>query len=190
MLDNAYPALRYMQGTDATCLFSSFASALHFGGLRITAEKIAAMAPCFSMTAENGKEAWAALKSFMLMDCSDLVPRTVYGVSFNVFNDISVYPTVLQLVAKDGNQQHAVTIVGKMVFDSNVPRALPLTKATMDYCCSSDDQASEFYKIYTGVRFEEPEEKKNKVWRVDEVAAKCRSKQLKRKRREQQYVIK
>ena len=69
--------------------------------------------------------------------------------------DISTFPTVLQLQADDSSIQHAVTIVGKLVFDSNCPHALLLNQATLDYCCSSDDQPSHYSEVYRGYRFNE-----------------------------------
>ena len=72
---------------------------------------------------------------------------------FHNFMDTSTFPTFLQLHADDGGIQHAVPIVGKLVCDSNCAHALLLNQATIDYCCSSDDQPSHYSHIYGGYRF-------------------------------------
>jgi len=57
---------------------------------------------------------------------------------FNLFTDISCYPTIIGLRGKDGSSNHAVTVVGVFVFDSNVPYAQKLSLNFLDWCCSSD----------------------------------------------------
>jgi len=49
-----------------------------------------------------------------------------------------------------------------MIFDCNCPKALPLNKKSLDYCCSSDDVEGTFQRVYKGYRFEEPHNKKKK----------------------------
>ena len=36
--------------------------------------------------------------------------------------------------------QYCVTVVGKLVFDSNIPVVLPLTREKIDYCCTNGDK--------------------------------------------------
>jgi hypothetical protein len=83
--------------------------------------------------------------------------------SHNILSNISEYPTVLTLEALDGGTQHAITVVGKLIFDSNCERALPLNMNSLDYCCSTDKLKGTFYRVFKGYRFMEPIEKKHKV---------------------------
>ena len=55
----------------------------------------------------------------MQMACSKEIDST-----FDILNDRSIYPTVVQLQAGDGGMQHAITVVGQLIFDSNCVRAL------------------------------------------------------------------
>ena len=48
--------------------------------------------------------------------------------------DISTFPTLLQLAGFFGGIQHCVTIVGKFIFDRNIPFALPFTHDNLDCC--------------------------------------------------------
>ena len=68
------------------------------------------------------------------------------------------FPTVLALEAVDGGTQHAITTVGKLIFDSNCEQALPLTKKSLDYCCLSDDKEGAYHKVLRGYRFMEKQE--------------------------------
>ena len=44
-------------------------------------------------------------------------------------------------------EDHCVTLYGKWIFDSNFSNALPLTKESLDLCCSSDDSKEFFVKV-------------------------------------------
>ena len=62
--------------------------------------------------------------------------------------------------------QHAIITVGKLIFDSNREQALPLTKKSLDYCCSLDDKEGAYHKVHRGYRFMEKQEKNDnrKKW--------------------------
>jgi hypothetical protein len=154
-----------MQEGDFTCLFSSFASAMHYVGLEDVAAVVAADAAKYSANSEEGTNNWKALLKIMETKCGWLEPRKLYGSGFEILEDISEYPTLVALEAEDGGTQHAITVVGKIIFDSNCARGLPLTKDSLDYCCSSDEVVGAYKKVYKGYRFLEPEGKKKKVWR-------------------------
>ena len=66
----------------------------------------------------------------------------------NLLADVSDFPTVAILWATDGGIEHAVTVVGNWVFDSNLDRALPLSKGALDWCC-----VSEYKGVYWAMRF-------------------------------------
>ena len=47
-------------------------------------------------------------------------------------------PMVAIMLGADGGAQHAVTIVQDLIFDSNLKRALKLTKESLDWCCNCE----------------------------------------------------
>jgi len=155
MLDERYPRLEYMQEGHTTCLFSSFASALCFLGLTDTARKISEAARAFSMDSAQGINNWNGLLQLMAKECKWLQPVKIHGKVFDVMKDISQFPTVMSLEAVDGGTQHAITVVGCMIFDSNCERALALTKRNLDYCCSTDDLPGNYKRVHKGYRFKE-----------------------------------
>ena len=54
--------------------------------------------------------------------------------------EISPYPTLILLKYFLGDIQHCVTVVGKWIFDSNFPFAVPLAKDNLSYCCIDDNE--------------------------------------------------
>jgi hypothetical protein len=164
MLDERFPIVKYMQQGESTCLFSSFASALHYIGLKETAAEIASEASEWSANQVGGIFNWNALLHLMKRSCAWLQPRKIKGNMFDVLKDASEYPTLLQLKAKDGGIQHAITVVGGLIFDSNCERAIPLNKKSLDYCCSTDNQQGCYQQVYHGYRFVEEPTKKIKIW--------------------------
>ena len=167
-LDSRYPKCEYMQEGAFTCLFSSFASALHYLGIRDTAQVVASAANSFSSNSEGGFENWKALLRIMEKECRWLEPRKLFGSTFDILNDVSEYPAVVSLEAEDGGTQHAITVVGRIIFDSNCQRGLPLTRESLNYCCSSDEMKGVYKKVYTGYRFSEPAQKTKNSGHIQE----------------------
>ena len=61
---------------------------------------------------------------------------------------------IAQLQGNDGKDDHAVTIARRLVFDSNMVHALPLTRETLDICCRSDENETDiFEKVVHARRF-------------------------------------
>ena len=56
---------------------------------------------------------------------------------------ISSYPTLMQLKDFIGWIHHCVTVVGKWIFDSNLPFVLPLTNENLEYFCINDNKKKE-----------------------------------------------
>jgi len=154
--------LQYLQKNKKTCLFSSFASALHFLGLEKSAQDVQNKALEYSSdSSKGGLDIWKGLSDTMEKTCSWLVPDNV-GTHFDIFNDLSEYPTAVCLEDMDGNIQHAVTIVGALIFDANCQRALPLNKKSLDYCCASDEKEGRYNRVLKGFRFKEQQCAKRK----------------------------
>jgi hypothetical protein len=51
------------------------------------------------------------------------------------------------LLANDSKTDHAVAISGKWIFDSNLDYALPLSKDSLDLCCSNDKNKNQFVGV-------------------------------------------
>ena len=55
-----------------------------------------------------------------------------------------------------GNVNHAISVVGSWIFDSNYERALVLNKASLDMICApyvGEEQTARFEKVYYAVRY-------------------------------------
>jgi len=89
---------------------------------------------------------------------------TVFFNKVNVrpLTDLSDYPTAMTLRGTDGGIHHAITTVGKWVFDANCAHALPLCRDSLNYCCSGSFCEGEFYGVFHVVRFSETKNKKQK----------------------------
>ena len=61
--------------------------------------------------------------------------------------------SVLILCGSDGSVNHAVTVVGTWVFDSNVAYAQPLTLPLLDWCCSTDTVRADFVQVHYAMLF-------------------------------------
>ena len=55
-----------------------------------------------------------------------------------------------------GNVNHAISVVGSWIFDSNYEWALVLNKASLDMICApsvGEEQAAKLEKVYYAVRY-------------------------------------
>jgi hypothetical protein len=148
------PIVKYRQHGAYSCLFSSVASALYFLGLHKSALHMSECASEYLSDSYKGLDVWPALLREMKKCCKKLQARKIKSViTYNIFENISEYPRVLQLQDKDGNTQHAVTIVGNFIFDANCAQALDLTRDNLDYCCSTDAIESTFLGVFYGYEF-------------------------------------
>ena len=55
--------------------------------------------------------------------------------------------SLAQLVGSDGSSDHAVTTVGRLVFDAAESHALPLTRAALDRCVGCDRTGATFSHV-------------------------------------------
>ena len=64
-----------------------------------------------------------------------------------ILEDISANVTLVQLMDSLGNVNHAISVVGSWIFDSNYERSLILNKASLDMICApsvGEEQAAKF----------------------------------------------
>ena len=75
---------------------------------------------------------------------------------YKIFEDISANFTLVQLMDSLVNVNHAISVVGSWIFDSNYERALVLNRASLDMICApsvGEEQDSMFEKVYYAVRY-------------------------------------
>jgi hypothetical protein len=82
----------------------------------------------------------------------------------SILNNISCYPTLINLEALDGGSNHAIAVVGRWIFDSNAQYAQQLSLPVLDWCCSSDSVRSKFHAVKSAMRFFSP--KPRQQWRL------------------------
>ena len=64
--------------------------------------------------------------------------------------NITANVTLVQLMDPLGNVNHAISVVGSWIFDSNYERALVLNKESLDVICApsiGEKQAARFEKV-------------------------------------------
>ena len=75
---------------------------------------------------------------------------------YDILENISANVTLVQLVDSLGNVNHAITVVGSWIFESNYERALVLNKESLDMICApsiGEEQAARFENVYYAVRY-------------------------------------
>jgi hypothetical protein len=135
------PAVRFPQGKHDTCIYSSFASALHFCGARSAANHIKHVAVRDS--GSDPRTVFGRLAVQVTTTTVRFLQQRRIPSSFNFRNDLDESMILVgSLVASDGSVNHAVTITGGWVFDSNEDVAFPLTKEALDVCTQSEGEAT------------------------------------------------
>ena len=56
---------------------------------------------------------------------------------YKILDDISENVTLVQLMDSLGNVNHAISVVGNWIFESNYEKALVLNRASLDMICTS-----------------------------------------------------
>ena len=85
---------------------------------------------------------------------------------YKILEDISKHVTIVQLMYSLGNVNHAISVVGKWIFDSNYEKALVLNRASLDIICTpyiGEVQAAKFESFFTAVRYIYSREELKKV---------------------------
>ena len=74
---------------------------------------------------------------------------------YKLLEDISENVTLVQLMDSLGNVNHAISVVGCCIFDSNYEKALVLNRASLDIICApsfGEEQSAKFELLFTAVR--------------------------------------
>ena len=75
---------------------------------------------------------------------------------YKILEDISANVTLVQLMDSLVNVNHAISVVGSWIFDSNYERALVLNRASLNMICApyiGKEQDAIFRKVYYAVRY-------------------------------------
>ena len=143
---------RYQQGTKATCLIHSFASACYYLGWKESANKLATLHHKFVNRDFDCQ--LELLKTVVEKKVQEINSSRVQKFSLkkplNILGEYSKHPTVLIPLGSDQGTQHAVTVVGDFIFDSNSQFALRRNKEALDWCTNSKNG---FIKVYAALRF-------------------------------------
>ena len=76
--------------------------------------------------------------------------------SRDILADISEHVTLVQLIYHLGNMNHAISVVGYWVFESNYKRALLLNRESLDMICApsvGEEQSAKSETVFTAVRY-------------------------------------
>ena len=75
---------------------------------------------------------------------------------YKILEDISADVTLVQLMDSLGNVNHAISVVGNWIFDSNYEKELVLNMASLDMICApsvGEEQAAIFESVVTSARY-------------------------------------
>ena len=75
---------------------------------------------------------------------------------YDILKEITTNVTLVQLMDSLGNVNHAISVVGSWIFESNYEKVLVLNRVSLDMICASsigEEQAACFEKVYYSVRF-------------------------------------
>ena len=74
--------------------------------------------------------------------------------SYDIMTDICEHVTLVQLMDYLGNVNHAISVVGYWIFDSNYKNSLVLNREPLDMICApsvGEEQVSEFETVFNSV---------------------------------------
>ena len=75
---------------------------------------------------------------------------------YKILEDISAKFTLVKLMDSLVNMNHAISVVGSWIFDSNHEKALVLNRASLDMICDpyvGEEQDAIFETVFTAVRY-------------------------------------
>jgi hypothetical protein len=144
VIGEVLPSVEFQQGDAATCLTCAGANGLFAVGDADGAARVAAAA------ARTGEQRLTNIKQLGQYIYSSVVgwspqnPVNFYpgaasdrhcrGLMAHLLAHPSELPTVVTLCDSEGAEDHDVAMVGALIFDSNKPRALPLSQESLDRC--------------------------------------------------------
>ena len=76
--------------------------------------------------------------------------------SYDILKEMSEHVSLVQLIYYLGNVNHAISVVGYWIFDSNYQNALFLNRESLDMICApsvGEEQAADFETVFSAVRY-------------------------------------
>ena len=151
-----YPLAKYQQGQRDTCLYSSTACGVHYLRWPQEAHKI------HQHGILNPGDPW------LLRPWIDMM-RQVFPTcqlrkltEYDILMDDSPFLTMAILIGSDESTDHAICVVGPHIFDPNTVRALPKTRAMLDWCVSGQvEEGVKYVRCLIAYRLEMPSLTKN-----------------------------
>jgi hypothetical protein len=144
-LDDNAPSVHYLQGATRTCMICAMCSALHYVGLIDTADEL------YEKTDEliEQPDQCKRIMEFMKAKHPQFLACKLNGRD-NILDkkQWTVGIKLIRLASSDGGIGHSAAIVGGYIFDSTCPRALQLTKKSLDWSCMG-----EFEMVFEGYHF-------------------------------------
>ena len=131
------------------CLVASFASFLHSCDCRKHAAHL------FSVwkSIQERTNVWLRFHQCLLKMSNKLhLQKKIFCSNEMVNLNFPDIPIITCIVNCNGQDDHCITIYRKWIYDGNFSHALPLSKRSLDLCCSSDEKAltfAGFTKTYT-----------------------------------------
>lgn len=145
--------ITFRQHDRQTCIYSSFASALWFLGL----EDVALLVVSHAASSEGDPWALKRLASLVHDHPTWLIPKKIKSAatSFNLLeHDLTNSLAVVVLKSiPDGACNHAISVHDGLIFDGNEDFAIPLTRANLDFMCSTDTRAGKYECVTSGYLF-------------------------------------
>ena len=143
-ITGAKPKVFLQNGKD-TCVFSSLASGFHYFNDKMASDTLLRNLDVSLLSPDPIQTASLFLTGNTLKYDAKKMK--------NILDDISCFPTIVQLRTSDNSIGHAVTVVGLWVFEANKAEAEPLSFDFLDWCCSTDTVNDTFVGVYYAIRF-------------------------------------
>ena len=130
------PIVPFRQGNNNTCVYHSFASCLYYLGIRDLAKYVNEKARKESTKVDNLER---LIKTVHTFKKKKIPYKHFKNEQYDLLTHNGDYedarnPTVYVLQGEDGNCEHAITVTGPWIFDSNLKNAIPLTQNSLNWC--------------------------------------------------------
>ena len=161
----ASPLIKYNQKISNSCCLSSLESAIHcIGDNRSVSALVNRIEESLTLQTKYFKNRICFGNAIMKNRRKIKVEHNLrYNLTiwkkddaFDILNDNSEDLTLVQLMDSLGNVNHAISVVGYWIFDSNYKIALCLTQELLDIMCSTsigEELVTTFQSVFYAVRY-------------------------------------
>ena len=164
--NNEGPSIVFAQGNKKYCAVYSFGSVLHY--LKYFGASHEIIAKAIHMASASSRELIQHIVQLMQKSELKFLQAKAYKRhQLDLVNDLSAYPTIAILEGSDGSVSHAVSTIGKYLFDSNLNHAPYISQEALDWCVSTPDEKCKYVGIAYAVRFSMPANQKKRTWSYD-----------------------